>query len=134
MAYADVTDIEQRWRALDADEQARAAVLLEDASAMLASMVTVDDSDQRQAQALKMVCVNMVVRVMSAGTSAAFGATNASMTGGPYTQSWTYEAPMGDMYLTKAEKAMLGVSAMIVGTVRPYIGRPHYGVGECCHD
>lgn len=134
MAYADVTDIEQRWRALDADEQARAAVLLEDASAMLASMVTVDDSDQRQAQALKMVCCNMVIRVMSAGTSAMFGATNASMTGGPYTQSWTYEAPTGDMYLTKAEKALLGVSAMIVGTIRPRIGRPRYFGGECRHD
>lgn len=134
MAYADVSDIEARWRALSTDEQARAAVLLDDASVQLSRLVTVDDSDQQQLAALKMVSCNMVIRVMSAGTSAMFGATNASMTGGPYTQSWTYEAPTGDMYLTKAEKALLGVSAMIVGTVRPYIGHPHYGRGECRHD
>lgn len=129
MAFADVTDIEQRWRALDADEQARAAVLLDDASAMLASMVTVDDSDQQQAQALKMVACNMVIRVMSAGVNAAFGATGGSMTGGPYSQSWTYAAPTGDMYLTKAERALLGVSSMAIGTIRP-----KYHHGECRHD
>lgn len=133
MAYADVSDIEARWRALSTDEQARAAVLLDDASVQLSRLVTVDDSDQQQLAALKMVSCNMVIRVMSAGTSAAFGATNASMTGGPYTQSWTYEAPTGDMYLTKAEKALLGVSAMIVGTIRPHI-RPRYFDGECRHD
>lgn len=129
MAYADVSDIEARWRALSTDEQARAAVLLDDASVQLSRLVTVDDSDQQQLAALKMVSCNMVIRVMSAGTSAMFGATNASMTGGPYSQSWTYEAPMGDMYLTKAERALLGVSAMIVGTIPP-----HYHRGECCHD
>ena len=127
MAYADVTDLEERWRTLSADEQARAAVLLEDASAMLSSMVVVDDSDQRQAAMLRMVCCNMVARVMSAGADA--GATQASMTGGPYTQSWTYEAPVGAMYLTKSEKAMLGVSAMAIGTIPPKHHR-----GECRHD
>ena len=129
MAFADVSDIESRWRELTAEERTRAAVLLDDASTMLAAMVTVDDSDQSQAAALKMVVCNMVVRVMSAGTSAAFGATSGSMTGGPCSQSWTYEAPMGDMYLTKAERALLGVSSMIIGTIPP-----DYHHGECCHD
>lgn len=129
MAYADVSDIEARWRALSTDEQARAAVLLDDASVQLSRLVTVDDSDQQQLAALKMVSCNMVIRVMSAGTSAMFGATNASMTGGPYSQSWTYEAPTGDMYLTKAEKALLGVSSTVISTIRP-----RYGHGECCHD
>ena len=129
MAYADVSDIEARWRALSTDEQARAAVLLDDASVQLSRLVTVDDSDQSQAAALKMVSCNMVIRVMSAGTSAMFGATNASMTGGPYSQSWTYESPMGDMYLTKAERALIGVSSTVIGTIPP-----HYHRGECCHD
>lgn len=135
MAYADVTDLEERWRELSEDEQARAAVLLDDASAMLASMATVDDSDQQQASIRRIVCCNMVIRVMAPGVDASFGATNGSMTGGPYTQSWTYGAPVGDLYLTKAEKAMLGVSAMVVGQVRPRIGRrPHYYDCECRHD
>ena len=129
MAYADVSDIEARWRALSTDEQARAAVLLDDASVQLSRLVTVDDSDQQQLAALKMVSCNMVIRVMSAGTSAMFGATNASMTGGPYSQSWTYEAPTGDMYLTKAERALLGVSSTVIGTIPP-----KYAHDRCCHD
>lgn len=119
MAYADVSDIEARWRTLTDEETARAATLLEDASTMLSSLVTVDDGDQQQAAALCMVSCNMVIRVMSAGTAATFGATGGSMTGGPYSQSWTYEAPTGDMYLTKSEKALLGVSSMIVGSIPP---------------
>lgn len=120
MAYADVSDIEARWRALDADEAERAAVLLEDASAMLAARVDVDASDQAQAAALKMVACNMVIRVMGAGgAGGAYGATSASMTGGPYSQTWTYEAPVGDMYVTKSERAMLGIGAMSIGSIRP---------------
>lgn len=120
MAYADVSDIEARWRALDADEAERAAVLLEDASAMLAARVDVDASDQAQAAALKMVACSMVIRVMGAGgAGGAYGATSASMTGGPYSQTWTYEAPVGDMYITKSERAMLGIGAMSIGSIRP---------------
>ena len=133
MAYADVTDLEEHWRPLSADEQARAAVLLDDASAMLSSMVVVDDSDQQQASILRMVCCNMVARVMSAAADA--GVTQASMTGGPYTQSWTYEAPVGAMYLTRSEKAMLGVSRMHIGSIRPKIrgGWDDYRHNHHCH-
>lgn len=126
MAYADVSDIEARWRALDADEAERAAVLLEDASAMLAARVDVDASDQAQAAALKMVACSMVIRVMGAGgAGGAYGATSASMTGGPYSQTWTYEAPVGDMYITKSERAMLGIGAMSIGSIRPMWAGEH---------
>jgi hypothetical protein len=126
MAYADVSDIEARWRALDADEAERAAVLLEDASAMLAARVDVDASDQAQAAALKMVACSMVIRVMGAGgAGGAYGATSASMTGGPYSQTWTYEAPVGDMYITKSERAMLGIGAMSIGSIRPMVAGEH---------
>lgn len=126
MAYADVSDIEARWRALDADEAERAAVLLEDASAMLAARVDVDASDKAQAAALKMVACSMVIRVMGAGgAGGAYGATSASMTGGPYSQTWTYEAPVGDMYITKSERAMLGIGAMSIGSIRPMWAGEH---------
>ena len=126
MAYADVSDVEARWRALSADEAERAAVLLEDASAMLAARVDVDASDQAQAAALRMVACNMVVRVMSVGgAGGAYGATSASMTGGPYSQTWTYEAPVGDMYITKSERMMLGIGAMSIGSIRPMMAGEH---------
>lgn len=122
MAYADVSDIEARWRELTADEQARAEVLIDDASAMLASMVAVDDSDEQQAALLKTVCCSMVIRSMSATAADTFGASNMSMTAGSYTQSWTYSNPSGDMYLTKLEKKLLGIAAGYIGTIEPRIG------------
>ena len=47
MAYADVSDLESRWRDLSADEEAKAAVLLDDASAMLDSLVDVNPDDEQ---------------------------------------------------------------------------------------
>lgn len=109
MAYADVSDLESRWRELSTDEQARAAVLLDDASAMLAQLVDVDETDEQQAALLKTVCCSMVTRTMSATESDSFGASNMSMTAGVYSQSWSYANPSGDMYLTRLEKKMLGI-------------------------
>ena len=109
MAYAEVSDIESRWRELSTDEQARAAVLLDDASAMLTQLVDVDETDEQQAALLKTVCCSMVTRTMSATESDSFGASNMSMTAGVYSQSWSYANPSGDMYLTRLEKKMLGI-------------------------
>jgi hypothetical protein len=125
MAYAEVSDIELRWHELDIDEQSRAAVLIDDASAMLDALVNVDTSDDEQLELLKMVCCNMVIRALSATTSDAFGVSNASMTAGAYSQSWTYANPSGDMYLTKLEKRLLGVTSSYIGTIRPMMRGEH---------
>lgn len=125
MAYAEVTDIEARWRTLDSAEQNRAAALLDDASAMLDSMVCVDSSDTQQAELLRIVCCNMVIRAMAASESDAFGASNMSMTAGVYTQNWTYVNPSGDMYLTKMEKRLLGITTSYIGTIRPMMAGEH---------
>lgn len=125
MAYAGVSDIETRWRELSTDEEARATALLDDASAMLTEMVGVDAADGAQLQLLKIVCCNMVIRAMSASEYDAFGASQMSMTAGPYTQQWTYSNPSGDMYLTKMEKRMLGITSSYIGTIRPMIAGEH---------
>jgi hypothetical protein len=125
MAYAEVSDIELRWHELDIDEQSRAAVLIDDASAMLDALVNVDTSDDEQLELLKMVCCNMVIRALSAIASDAFGVSNASMTAGAYSQSWTYANPSGDMYLTKLEKRLLGVTSSYIGTIRPMMRGEH---------
>lgn len=121
MAFADVSDIEARWRALDAAEQTRASALIEDASAMLESLVQVNGEDEEQAKLLNMVCCSMVIRAMSA-TPDAFGVTNATVTAGPYSQSMTYSNPSGDMYLTRMERRLLGVSSGYIGSIEPQIG------------
>lgn len=109
MAYADVSDLESRWRELTEEEQARAAVLLDDASAMLAASVEVDESDEQQMALLKIVTCNMVQRSMSTGGDM-YGVTQQSMTAGPYAQTFNYANPTGDLYITKSEKRLLGIS------------------------
>lgn len=116
MAYASVSDIEARWRVLSSDELSRATALLEDAATIIDAYCTVEDCD-----AARVVSCNMVIRAMSASSMDAFGLSQSSMTAGPYTQSWTYSNPSGDMYLTKAEKKMLGISAGYIGTIRPKV-------------
>ena len=125
MAFADVSDIESRWRELSTDEEARAATLIDDASAMLSALVTVDISDKRQAELLNMVCCNMVIRAMSASEYDAFGASQMSVTAGPSSQQWTDTNPSGDMFITKMEKRLLGISTSYIGTIRPMMAGEH---------
>lgn len=125
MAYAEVSDIELRWRTLDETEQTRAAALIDDASAMLDALVDVDDDNHEQCELLQAVCCNMVIRAMSATGADSFGASNMSMTAGAYSQSWTYANPSGDMYLTKMEKRLLGITTGYIGTIRPMMAGEH---------
>lgn len=125
MAFAEVSDIESRWRELSTDEEARATTLIDDASAMLSALVEVDDDDEEQAELLEIVCCNMVIRAMSASEYDAFGASQMSMTAGPYTQQWTYSNPSGDMFITKMEKRLLGISTSYIGTIRPMMAGEH---------
>lgn len=125
MAFADVSDLESRWRDLSTEEEVRANVLLGDASAMLSALVKVDSSDYEQSELLKMVCCDMVIRAMSATAADAFGVSQTSMTAGPYTQSFSYSNPSGDMYLTKLEKRLLGISTGYIGTIRPMMAGEH---------
>ena len=122
MAFAEVSDIEARWRELTAAEEAKASVLIDDASAILSSLVDVDASDAAQASNLRTVCCNMVIRAMSATNTDLFGVSSATMAAGPYSQTTSYINPSGDMYLTKMEKRILGVTTSYIGTIRPMIG------------
>lgn len=126
MAFADVSDLEARWHELDATEQARAEVLLDDASAMLSELVDVREGDGDQAALLEMVCCNMVIRAMAQSASDAFGLASSTMTAGPYTQSWSYSNPSGDMYLTRLERQMLGISTGCIGSIRPMMAGDHH--------
>lgn len=125
MAYAEVSDIETRWRDLSTEEEARATALIDDASAMLAELVDIRDGDEQQLGLLKIVCCNMVIRAMSASEYDAFGASQMSMTAGPYTQQFTYANPSGDMYLTKMEKRLLGVTSSYIHSIRPMMRGDH---------
>ena len=125
MAFAVVSDIEARWRTLSADEASRASTLIDDATAMLTALVKVDAADAQQAELLNTVCCNMVIRAMAQSGMDTFGVSQAAITAGPYTQSFSYSNPSGDMYLTKLEKKLLGVSIGYIGSIRPMMAGEH---------
>lgn len=122
MAYATVPDIEERYGEMTVEQESQAAVLLEDAAAMIDAFVDVDPSDERQAAILMQVSCAMVNRAIAAGGADAFGVSNASYTMGPFTQSATFSNPSGDMYFTAMEKRLLGIGTATIGAVRPVIG------------
>lgn len=123
MAYATYEDVEARWRTLTADEQERATMLLEDAATILDGVAVIDAADMQQAAALKLVSCNMVIRSMVASASSAFGVDELQATMGPFGQTAHFANPSGDMYLTKLDKRLLGVTG---GKGR--ILHPAYGV------
>ena len=128
MAYAEVSDIETRLgRTFSADETANVQALLDGASAVLNKLVTITN-DTEQNALLKYVCTNMVSRVLSNGLDV-MGASQASMTAGPYTQSYSFSTPYGDMYLTKLEKRILGITSGYIGSIEAEI-KGWYGTND----
>lgn len=125
MAYATVDDLEARWRTLDTDEEAKATVLLDDASVMLTEQVDVDPEDTQQAALLKIVCCAMVIRAMLASESDAYGVSQMDYGMGPFKQAAHFSNPNGDLYLTGQEKDMLGIgTGRYIIDFRPQIGGP----------
>ncbi len=113
MVYATINDIEQRWRALTVDEQSRASVLLQDASTMLTVSFTNQKKDITKVDAdlLKLVCCNMVSRVLDAGTDTGLYSAKTE-SAGVYSQTFTYATTGNGLYITRKEKALLGLSGL----------------------
>lgn len=120
MAYATLEDLEARRGVLDPDDREKAAALLDDAAVILDGLVTMDGSEEQETL-LMIVSCNMVSRALSA-TPDAFGVSSLSTTAGVYSESLQYANPSGDMYLTKLEKRLLGVTTSYIGYIRPIIG------------
>lgn len=124
--FATASDLAARWRALSAEEKARAEVLLDDGSALLAERlaragVEVDPSDEVQATNLRSVCCAIVQRAMTVPEDMA-GVSQFSQTAGPFTGSASYANPHADLYLTSTEQKRLGLKGMRAGMIAPKIG------------
>lgn len=118
--FATLEDLRIRRGGLSADEEPKAAALLEDAAAYLYSLVDVSPDDVAQEELLRIVSCNMVIRALDPGDM--FGVESASMTAGVYSETRQFANPSGDMYLTKTEKRLLGVTTSYIGTIAPKIG------------
>lgn len=107
--YATVADVQQRMtRQMTAEEQVRCAILLGDAAVMIDSYNANASDDAK-----RVVSCRMLVRVMDEDGTADYptGASQGSMSGLGYSQSWTMASGggTGELYIGKAEKQLLGV-------------------------
>ena len=108
MAYATVADVQARMsRTMSSEEQTRCGVLLDDAAVIIDRYNVLAPADAK-----KLVSCKMVVRVMGDGADMGIpiGASQGSMTGLNYTNSWTIGTGgvTGELYIGKSEKKLLG--------------------------
>ncbi len=106
MAYATFEDVQDRMtRTMSESEQAICTNLLDDAA------ITIDWFNASASTDIKkLVSIRMVMRAMGDGeTGVPVGATQGTMSGLGYSQSWTLSGGSnGELYLSKLEKQMLG--------------------------
>lgn len=124
--FATVAQLEGRWRPLSTGEQARALILLGDASAQLRvecpdidTRITVQDGEalpELDPVVPERVVCDMVKRAMLAAVDQPAMA-NFQETAGPFSQSGTFLNPTGDLYLTKNERRLLGIGRQTAFTV-----------------
>lgn len=107
MAYATYEDVQARMtRQLSEDEQTICTTLLDDAAVMIDTFNSAAGDDVKL-----VVSCRMVMRQLGDGESSGIpmGATQGSMSGLGYAQSWTYSSgSSGELYLSKVDKQLLG--------------------------
>ena len=114
MAYATYTDVQTRLgKTFTTTEQNTCTSLLNRAALMIDSYsAAADKSDDVK----KEVSINMVSRVMAdTSTDIPVGASQGSMSGLGYAQSWTIGngGSVGELYIGKADKKLLGIGNQI---------------------
>lgn len=114
MAYATVNDVQARMtRELTTDERTVCQSLLDDAA------VLIDTYNQSASSDIKMVVsCRMTIRAIGSGSDPGLpiGATQGSMSGLGYSQSWAIAGgggSVGEIYLSRQEKQMLGIGNKI---------------------
>lgn len=112
MAYATVADVQQRLTyTMSADQQTVCAALLDDVAILIDTY-----NDEVLEDIAKTVSCRVVARAMGDGSnSVPVGATQGTVSALGYSQSWTIggSGAAGEIYLTRAEKRMLGVGNKI---------------------
>ena len=113
MAYACVKDVEKRMaRELSKEEKCMCATLLDDVAVLIDSI-----NEKAPADAKKIVSCRAIARMLGSNADASIpmGASQGSISALGYSQSWTIGngGSTGELYLSKVEKAMLGVGNKI---------------------
>ena len=116
MKYADVADVEAGFRLLDAEAQKLCDDLLDEAGIVIDAYNADADTERK-----KLVSCRMVRRQLDAGPGASqnavtfpMGASQGSASALGYSQTWTMSGgSVGELYLSKLEKKLLGVGDRI---------------------
>lgn len=104
MAYATVSDIEQRWRVMSEEEREIAAVKLEDAATLIDQRVGEKDVPF---EVLKIVSCNMVMRSMG-GEADAYG-----FGGSEESPMWNPTVPAKPVKMYREDLTMLGIGSRV---------------------
>lgn len=106
MAYATVQDVQDRMSVTMTETQQNiCSNLLNDAAIIIDDFNINASTDNK-----KIVSIRMVQRALNVDSDVPLGATQGSMSALGYSQSWTMgqNASVGELYLNKLEKQMLG--------------------------
>ena len=128
-AWATSTDLFARYPALSDVGTTRADTLLLDATAKINQALSAANIDfsaptDTQAQNYESVCCAMVNRalVTELRDGSPFdipGASQASRTTGPFNEQVSFTNPLGDLYLTQAERRALGLRKIVLHSILP---------------
>lgn len=113
--FAEVSDLEGRWRPLSDSEQTIAETLLTDASIMVRNRAS--DAKHTDADTLRMVVCEMVKRAMAGPMAAGMGVNSIQQGAGPYQQTAQFANPLGDLYLSKSDLKDLGSGKQVAFTI-----------------
>ena len=112
MAYATIEDVQARMtRQMSETELAVCATMLDEAAVIIDSFNEEASEDKKT-----IVSCRMVMRQLGDGSDAGIpiGATQGSMSGLGYSQSWTVSGgTAGEVYLSKLDKQLLGLGNKI---------------------
>lgn len=113
MAYATVEDVQSRMsRTLSETEITACGTLLDDAAVLIDAF-----NESAGEDAKRVVSCRIVARALGDGDviGVPVGATQGSMSAMGYSQSWTLgsNASVGEIYIGKTEKKLLGVGNRI---------------------
>ena len=141
-AFATVEDLELRWNRTFTTEQIPVVeARLMDATAYIssrldASGVAVNPEDEVQQLNLVRVCCDVARRSLAPMLDSGQGGGNNfaqvplkgyMQTAGAFTEQFTFENPMGDLYLLKGEEKALGIGGMRFKTIPVRIEGDHVG-------
>jgi hypothetical protein len=120
--FATIEDLQLRWRPLLESEKPKAEVLLMDASDQLRTLFPdltkrIEKGKTKLGLVKSVVCA-MVRRAMNeVDQPYGGGVSQFSQSAGPFSESYHFSNPDGDMFIRKSEREKLGYSGQFIASI-----------------